>query len=548
LSVDQHWGDVARDGAPALSRRSFLAGALACGASVALPGAVARAAPSGAIGVPCLPPGFRTSLSVISPFSEEVLAAVALTDGMVTAKSLTELQQMYNRHGATEVYMRIATKKVAGQPTGVQRAAFARALGMPFNPELGLFGNYGDAATYQEPPDFSDYPSIHLPGPWISLTLEQMLPPMREYGALAARELLNTGVTVNYWDLGNEVENGIAGVAVYPLFPTSAYQAPNNVDAQIGLMSVPTLVAMPESERIAWCQLHLWPYVGRLLAAAAQGIRSVDPTARFSTHISDFGQRSPAVQLAFWDTVNRAGYLPDLFGTSYYPTDGRTDLGASDRVSWLRGIASGLHSKYGRQLFISEYGYPSALMQPPYVFNDTVPGYPQTPAGQHDFTRDLVTWGIESGLLAGIRPWAPDYCTNSGWEPMSWFNPPSGSTATAKPALAAVQEALSAHAGNCFASAPARGSSRLVARFYGRRHARHGVLVRLNTTAGTRSHLSVELRRAGRVLAKTAVAHVGTASREVVLRPHGRHLGPGRYALVILERGSVIIRRSVTLG
>jgi hypothetical protein len=297
---------------------------------------------------------------------------------------------------------------------------------------------------------------------------------------------------------------------------------------------------MDEKERIAWCQAHLWPYVGKLLAAAADGIRSVVPDARFSTHISDFGQRTPAVQLAFWETINAQGYLPDLFGTSYYPTDGRTDLGAADRPAWLKGIATELHKRYGRQMFIAEYGYPSDLMQPPYIFNDTVTGYPQTPEGQHAFTHDLVKWGLESGLLAGIRPWAPDYCTNSGWAPMSWFTL-SGATATAKPALHAIQEALAAHAGCAVTEV------RLLTRFYGRRHRVRGVLVRLSTTTGSLSGLTVQLRRHGHTVATAAVARVDQGGRDVVLRPHGR-LASGRYELVVRRGATTVIRRTVRLG
>jgi hypothetical protein len=394
----------------------------------------------------CPVPGWRTSLSVISPFSEEVLARYVVSDGTLKAHTIEQEQRLYEHHGATEVYMRIATKKTSATQNGVARASFARSMGLPYNPELGLFGTYGDAATYQDPPDFSDYPGIRLPGPWLSLDIDQMVVAMRQYGALAAREILATGVKVEYWDLGNEVENGISGVCVYPFFPIDNYRAPEKVDPAIGTMSTVELIAMPESDRIAWCQKHLWPYVGKLLAAAADGIRSVAGRgARFSTHVSDFGQRSPAVQLAFWQTAKSVGYLPDLFGTSYYPTDGRTDLGATDRVAWLRGIAQGLYATYGRKLFISEYGYPSSLMEPPYVFNDAVAGYPQTETGQYNFLHDLVSWGVESGLLGGIRPWAPDYCNNSGWAPMALFSL-NGSEAVAKPGLRAIQDALAAHA------------------------------------------------------------------------------------------------------
>ena len=50
-----------------------------------------------------------------------------------------------------------------------------------------------------------------LPGPWNTLTLEQMERALRQYGALVARQLLGTGVRVNYRDLGNEVDWGVAG-------------------------------------------------------------------------------------------------------------------------------------------------------------------------------------------------------------------------------------------------------------------------------------------------------------------------------------------------
>ena len=520
----------------AIDRRGLLTGALAGAATLAL---TPWGAPPSALAsseavrlVPCPPPGWRTSLSVISPFSEEDLAALAYTDGVVTARTLSQLQHLYERHGATEVYMRIATKKVAGKPNGVTRASFARMMGLPYNPELGLFGTYGDAATYQDPPDFSDYSSIRLPGPWLSLTIEEMLPAMRAYGALAAREILATGVRVEYWDLGNEVENGISGVCVYPFFPISNYTPPDNVDPAIGTMSTAELIAMPESERISWCEMHLWPYVGKLLAAAADGIRSVVPHAKFSTHVSDFGQRSPAVQLAFWDCAAAQGYIPDLFGTSYYPTDGRTDLGATDRVAWLRGIAAGLHAKYKRQMFISEYGYPSDVMQPPYIFNDTVTGYPQTPQGQYDFTRDLAEWGLTTGLLAGIRPWAPDFCTNSGWAPMSWFTS-SGAVAYPKPALHAIQDAIAAKAAHC---PTLRGKkTSLLVRSHGWRPELHGVLITLQTRTGVLGPLIVELRRGTQVLAHARLPHLGTRPRNLLLRPHDARLAAGRYELTVLD-------------
>jgi len=319
-------------------------------------------------------------------------------------------------------------------------------------------------------------------------------------------------------------------VTVIPLFPDSRYQAPNNMDPQIGLMSVPTLVAMPEDQRIAWCQAHLWPYVGKLLAAARDGVRSVYSGAKFSTHISGFGHKTPAVSLAFWEALKQVGYEPDVFGTSYYPTSGKSTDGALDTVAWLHGVADGLAQKYGKQLFIAEYGYPSDLMQPPYPFNDTVSGYPQTPQGQHDFTHDLVAWGVQSERLAGLRPWAPDFCNNSGWAPMAWFTA-SGSTATAKPALHAMEEVV--HRPSC--PAP-----RLALRVS---HDPHAVVVRLRETGGRLGQVSLELRRGPRLVAHRRLNGVGPRWRLVRLRPRGRRLTPGRYSLTVRNGKRVVAVR-----
>jgi len=429
----------------------------ASGVALSMPGLFGCGG-SGSSAGPCDTPAFRNSLSV-SPFTEVVLGQIALADAVdgrvTTARTAEEVQRIFNQHGSTEIFHRFATRKDAvqihggtyGWALGLDRAQLARELRMPFNPEIGLFGTYGDGVFYQEPPDFTDYPQITVPGEWTSLGLEQMLPLIHEYAATVAAQILSTGVRVNIWDIGNEVENGVAGVTVRPAFPDQRYKAPDAVDPAIGQMNVLNLFAMGDEARIAWSATHLWPYVGRLLAAAAEGIRSVDARAKFSTHIGQTGMRSPEVALAFWRTVrDAAGYVPDEIGSSYYPTLGRTFFGADDMFQWFKDLATGVHNEFDRRVFIGEYGHPSAPMSNPTygnLFNDPVPGYTISEQGQHDFTRDLISWGVETSLLSGIRPWAPDYCLVSpGWQPMSFFTVPENDTETTKAVITAVDEVI----------------------------------------------------------------------------------------------------------
>jgi hypothetical protein len=524
------------------SRRAFLTGGSAAAAWLAVTRRVVAAHTSGTplseqiFAAPLVP--FRTSLSV-SPFTEMVLRSVGLTDGTYTAESVREVQGLFMRYGATEVYARIATRKTASQGAeaehgwerGLERARLARELGLPFNPELGLWAEYGDAGTYQQPPDFSSYPSIQLPASWTSLTLEQMLPPLRKYGAEVARQILGTGAEVIMWDIGNEVEFGIAGVTVRPFTAGAAYQAPDAVDPAIGNMSAAQLISMPERDRIAWSSSHLWPYVGRLIAATAEGIRSVAPSARLSTHISQLGQKTSAFHLAFWRILKEAGFLPDQFGFSYYPGLGKSQGGPPDTFEWFKATATALKTTFGRKVFIAEGGYASSKMPPEsYPFNDQVENYPLSNAGQHNFTKDLIAWGNQSGCLAGFRPWAPDLCL-PGWAPMSWFTQ-LGKIATAKPVVRAFEEALPTLFIGVDAVRSLRGQ----------------IVVSARVSSGILRGLIIEIRDEDRVLATTSVAVIDTSQRNISLRPDRTRLPRSSLSLVVRSDGATLLDRRINLA
>lgn len=432
-----------------VTRRTLLRGVAAV-ASVALTrsrGATEYSTAEGQLF--CVPlASFRASLSV-SPFTEQVLRKTSLTDESIVARTVAATQQLYMRHGATEVYARIATRRAAPQGSiaehgwerGLERARLARDLDLPFNPELGLWAEYGDGGNYQQPPDFHDFPEIKLPGPWLSLSLAQMLPAIRLYATIMARRILATGVRVEIWDIGNEVEPGIAGVTVRPLQDRyGQYQPPNGVNPAIGLMSTVELLKMTERERIDWCTRHLWPNTGRILAAAADGIRSVDRKARFSTHISPLGGTTAAWPSAFYSTCKAAGFFPAMFGFSFYPGGNKSFDGPNDAFELLRETSAALMKRYGRPSFIAEGGVASGKMAPPFLFNNPVEHFGLNEAGQYTFNRDMIAWGARSGDLAGYRPWAPDLCFGE-WAPMSWFDR-HDSIARAKPVMRAYEQAL----------------------------------------------------------------------------------------------------------
>ena len=391
---------------------------------------------------------FRVSLSV-SPFTEIALSqGLVFTDGKISANTTEDVQRLFIAYGANEVYSRIATTRTYSKgigdhslERGLSRARLAKSLNLPLNPELGLFNIYGDV-TCQPPPDFRDYPELKVPGPWTSLTIDRMLPVLQGYGAIAAKAILDTGVTVRLWDLGNEVEFGMAGVAPRP-FPNACndtaggpgwYQPPDSVDPEIGKMSVPALLMLPEAERIEWLRNHVWRYTSRMFAAVAAGIRSVHRRARFSTHVSGVMAVRPTEAVAFYTAMQQGGFLPDELGFSFYPSSSARPPG---RLAAFETTATAVREKFHRPVFLAEFGYPSTQMRegPFASWNYALDKYPITPEGQADLLRDLTAWGVAGGL-SGIRVWAPDGAF-PGWEPFSLFSL-NGKTAVAKPAMGAM--------------------------------------------------------------------------------------------------------------
>lgn len=419
-----------------IARRSFIAASV----SAALLASIKARGTPGKLST------FRAALSV-SPFTELVLKeGISYTDGTRTARSTEELQRLFMAHGATEVYARIGTQRrfTYGNhdhsvERGLERARLATKLGLPFNPELGLFAQYGDI-THQPEPDFSDYPSLKVPRPWHRLSLAEMLPILRDYGALIAAEIRDCGAQVNVWDLGNEVERGVAGIAVPPIVQPRGwkYRAPDAIDREIGRMSLKRYVQLSPAGRVEWLANHLWPYMGQAFAAVADGIRSVDQHARFSTHTSGMSAYSLDLFARFYKSLDAAGFKVEQAGLSYYPS---ADTEPVDRFAAFKSMVAAATAQLDRPVFIAEYGYPVG----PFKFannawDHAAPGFPVSVEGQAKYMRELVAWGASTGLLSGIRPWAPDLPV-PGWGEMSLFAL-KNRTATARPTIDALTQGL----------------------------------------------------------------------------------------------------------
>ena len=167
-------------------------------------------------------PSFRNSLSV-SPFADSVVQqGIGFHADGNTARTVSELQQLFMSQGSSEIFARMGTRlegrKGRGFPLAIRYAELAKQLNISLNPELLLCAEYGDESGQPEP-DFSDYPEIQLSKPWGALSIDEICDALRSYGTIKSRMLLDTGASINVWDIGNEVDCGMAGVALPPMNP-----------------------------------------------------------------------------------------------------------------------------------------------------------------------------------------------------------------------------------------------------------------------------------------------------------------------------------------
>jgi len=72
----------------------------------------------------------------------------------------------------------------------------------------------------------------------------------------------------------------------------------------------------------------------------------------------------------------------------------------------------------------------------------------------------------------------------------------------------------------------------------------HGVVASLRATTGTMLDLTVQLRRAGKLVGSKSIRSLGTATRRIVLGK-GK---PGRYSLTVTEEGVLLTKRVVGVG
>ena len=278
---------------------------------------------------------FRMALSV-SPFT-----ARSFDEGYTyeyegrQISSIEELEQLYIDKGATEMYVRIATKRhvtdeditdgeadtnanVHTFDQAIELCKLAAKLNIPINPEVMCAYTYMDMEK-QQAPRFDEYPELLVlqnGKDWSELSLDEINVVLKAYGKFLAKEILNTGCTVENWNLGNEANFGFAGVS-------------------LGLKTAVNekLAGVPDFMRYllplfnpGWLENNIWKYNASEFAAVKEGILEaydelgIDAShVKFSTHIATVVM-TPNSCARYFNFLAKNGYSVDVAGISYYPS------------------------------------------------------------------------------------------------------------------------------------------------------------------------------------------------------------------------------------
>lgn len=227
------------------------------------------------------------------------------------------------------------------------------------------------------------------PESWQGLTDDQLKTKIYDYTKDCLQQMVAAGATPDFIQTGNEISYGMLWGAR---------------DASSSQLKK----AYPDDA-------PSWNRLLGLLGQAAAACREVCPQAKLIIH-SEFVRNISLLQ-KFYKGLNSADY--DIVGLSYYPY-------YHGGLSQLELALNWLANNIDKDVMIVETGYYYAW-QPTDISNDLSSTWPVTPAGQQQFTKDLIAKLKAYNRVTGLYWWFMEACENGlDWETKrvtdKWYN------------------------------------------------------------------------------------------------------------------------------
>ncbi len=250
--------------------------------------------------------------------------------------------------------------------------------------------------------DWADVNKQPAPAEWADLTLEGRAQAIHQYANETAEHFIQQGIQMDFYEIGNEIDYGIAGVFAN----TKHSRDPNNLRQSI------------------------WSDEAFLIKAAIEGVRNADPEAKILLHIAT--SWSPDFASAFFQAMTDFGVDYDYAGLSYYPSA----FGPLTAIQFCVTLDR-LSTEIGKPIIIAETAYPA---EPPKggLFHDwrrSIYGYPLTPEGQAWWLMDFLEAMRGRGDVLGVYIFSPDFWFSGElWGPFALFD----SDGRARPGVASL--------------------------------------------------------------------------------------------------------------
>ncbi len=238
--------------------------------------------------------------------------------------------------------------------------------------------------------DWADVNKQPAPVEWAELTINERVDAIRQYSQETAQHFLDQDISLDFYEIGNEIDYGICGVFADTTRPRD----------------------------VSSLRSDIWPDEARLIQSAIEGIREVDPEARILLHIAS--SWDPGLASAFFGAMIDFGVDYDYMGLSFYPTafGEAAAYRLCDTLSMLR-------NEIGKPVIIAETAYPA---EPPSggMFGDwrrALPGYPLTAEGQAWYLSDMFKGMKERDDVLGVYVFSPDFWFSGElWGPFALFD------------------------------------------------------------------------------------------------------------------------------
>ena len=227
------------------------------------------------------------------------------------------------------------------------------------------------------------------PESWQGLTDDQLKTKIYDYTKDCLQQMVAAGATPDFIQTGNEISYGML------------WGARNASSSQLKK-------AYPDDA-------PSWNRLLGLLGQAAAACREVCPQAKLILH-SEFVRNISLLQ-KFYKGLNSADY--DIVGLSYYPY-------YHGGLSQLELALNWLSNNIDKDVMIVETGYYYAW-QPTDISYDLSSTWPVTPAGQQQFTKDLIAKLKAYNRVTGLYWWFMEACENGlDWNTKrvtdKWYN------------------------------------------------------------------------------------------------------------------------------